>query len=72
MTWVCIWPTDRAVLVVAGYQKPKSGALLLGLSSVMRSVLMSDAVAGFGAVREMFAAEWTITAGPQQVKQSAV
>ncbi|GAB1721576.1 MAG: hypothetical protein NTNFB01_04720 [Nitrospira sp.] len=42
ITCVCIWPTAKELLVAAGYQKPNSGALFVGLSSVMRSVLMDS------------------------------
>jgi hypothetical protein len=37
-----MWPTASDELVVAGYQKPRRGALFVGLSSVMRSVLMKN------------------------------
>ena len=64
MTCVCICPTPKELLVAAGYQKPNNGALFVGFSSVMRSVLMDNR-----DMARVFADEWTITAGLQQVKQ---
>ncbi len=64
ITCVCICPTAKELLVAAGYQKPNSGALFVGLSSVMRSVLMDNR-----DIARVSADEWTITAGLQQVKQ---
>ena len=66
ITCVCIWPTAKEPLVAAGYQNPNSGALFVGLSSVMRSVLMDDK-----AMKRISMDESTITAGLQQVKQAA-